>query len=77
MCAHPQYSCLFAGIEIELPVVGVLVVFEGLHVVGSTAVVVQGIEGQGVMSVVLEVCDGDGDQLRKARHCFFCLLWLG
>lgn len=56
----------------ELPAVGILVVFEGLHVVGSTAVVVQGIEGQGGVSVVLEVGDGDGDQLRKARHC---LLW--
>lgn len=30
------------------------------------------------MSVVLKVGDGDGDQLRKARHCFFFFFaWFG
>ncbi len=55
--------------DLCLPREGVLVVLQSLHIVRTTAVVVERIEGECRMSILLEVGDGDGDELLVlARH---------
>jgi hypothetical protein len=54
-----------------VPRVSVLVVLQRLHVVGSAPIVVEGVQGQSDMSIVLQVSDGDGDELLFAGHLIF------